>query len=48
MDRWTATAQERVHCAGELDQNAIAGQLDDATVMLGDCGINQLFAKGVT
>jgi hypothetical protein len=34
-------------CTGELNQNTIAGKLDDASAVCGDCGVNQLFAKGL-
>ena len=35
-------AGDRVHHARELDQHAVAGQLDDAALVLGDPGVDQL------
>ena len=35
-------AGDRVHDARELHQHAVAGQLDDAPLMLGDLGVDQL------
>ena len=37
-------AAHRVHHAAELNNGSIAGSLDDATVVHGDCGINQIAA----
>ncbi len=39
-------AAHRVDYAAELDDAAVAGALDDAAMMHGDCGINQIAAKG--
>ena len=38
-------AAHRVDDAAELDDAAIAGALDDAAMMHGDCGINQIAAQ---
>ena len=40
-------ALDRLDDARELDQNAVAHELDDAPVMPGDRGIDELFAVGV-
>src|SRR5207247_4798418 len=37
-------AAHRVDDAAELDQHPVAGGLDDATLVLGDAGIDQLIA----
>ena len=37
-------AGDGVHDARELDQHAVAGELDDAALMLGDLGVDQLVA----
>ena len=37
-------AGDRIHDARELDQHAVAGELDDAPPMLGDLGVDQLLA----
>ena len=34
-------AGHRIHHARELDQHAVAGDLDDAALMLGDLGVDQ-------
>ena len=42
MPRWTSTAQrDGIDGAGELDQHAVAGGLDDAAPMVGDGGIDE-------
>ena len=38
-------AAHRVDDAGELDQQAVAGGLDDAAAMLGDLGVDQFAAE---
>ena len=38
-------AAHRVDDAAELDEAAVAGALDDAPMMRGDCGINQVAAQ---
>ena len=38
-------ASERVDDAGKLDQQAVAGGLDDAALMVGDLGIDQIAAE---
>ena len=38
-------AAHRVDDAAELDDAAIAGALDDAVVVHGDCGVNQIAAQ---
>ena len=38
-------AAHRIDDAGELDQQAVAGRLDDAAAMLGDLRIDQLGAQ---
>ena len=38
-------AADRVDHAAELDDAAVAGALDDAAMMHGDCGINQIAAQ---
>jgi hypothetical protein len=38
-------APRRVHHAAELDDRTIAGALDDAAMVHGDCGINQIAAQ---
>ena len=35
---------DRIHHARELDQHAVAGQLDDAAAMLGDLGVDEFVA----
>ena len=37
-------AGDRIHHARELDQHAVAGQLDDAPSMLGDLGVDEFAA----
>ena len=37
-------AGDRVHHARELHQHAVAGELDDAPLVLGDLGVDQLVA----
>src|SRR5277367_6760742 len=39
-------AAHRVDDAAELDDAAVAGALDDAAMVHGDCGINQIAAQG--
>ena len=42
----TSIAQtHRVHDAAELDDAAVAGALDDAAMVHGDCGIDQIAAE---
>jgi hypothetical protein len=43
----TSIAQRsaRVHDAAELDDAAVAGALDDAAAMHGDCGVDQVAAQ---
>jgi hypothetical protein len=36
-----------VHGAGELDEDAVAGELDDATAIRRECGIDDLLAQGL-
>src|SRR6516225_5300162 len=43
IPRWISTAQ-RVDDAGELDEDAVASELDDAPAVLLDLGIDQLAA----
>ena len=38
-------ATHRVNDAAELDDAAVAGALDDAAVMHGDCGIDQVASQ---
>ena len=38
-------AADRVHCAAELDDRAVAGALDDTAVMGGDGRIDQVAAE---
>ena len=38
-------AAHRVDDAAELDDAAVAGALDDAAMMHGDCGVNQIAAQ---
>ena len=38
-------APHRVHHAAEFDDRTIAGALDDAAMVHGDCGINQVAAQ---
>ena len=38
-------AAHRIDDAGELDQQAVAGGLDDAAAMLGDLGVDQFAPK---
>ena len=40
-------AGDRIHHARKLDQHAVAGQLDDATLVLGDLGVEKLLAMRV-
>ena len=40
-------AGDRVHHARELHQHAVAGQLDDAPLMLGDLGVDEFLAMRV-
>ena len=39
-------AAHRVDDAAKVDENAVAGALDDAPMMRGDRGINQIAAQG--
>ena len=39
-------AAHRVDDAAKVDENAVAGALDDAAMMRGDRGINQIAAQG--
>ena len=39
-------AAHRIDYAAELDDAAVAGALDDAAMMHGDCGINQVATEG--
>ena len=41
----TSSAAHRVDDAPKLDDAAIAGALDDAAMVNGDCGINQIAAQ---
>jgi hypothetical protein len=41
-DLYLGRTTQRVDDAAELDQQAVAGGLDDAAVMLGDLGIDQV------
>ena len=46
ISRCTSTAQRTASTTlGELDQEAVAGGLDDAAAMLGDLGIEHLAAQ---
>jgi hypothetical protein len=36
-----------VYGAGELDQHAVAGSLDNAATMLGDCGVDKRFSESL-
>ena len=40
-------AAHRIDDAGELDQQAVAGGLDDAAAMLGDLGIDERLSTGL-
>ena len=40
-------ALDRIYNASELDQHAIAHELDDATVVLGDLRLDEIFAEGL-
>ena len=40
-------AGDGVHHAGEFGEHAVAGQLDDAALVLGDLGVDQLLAAGL-
>src|SRR6516165_4509081 len=41
------SAGDRIHDAGELDENAIPGCLHDATVVCGDSGIGKFSPDGL-
>ena len=40
-------ASDRVHDAGKFNQHAIAGEFDDAALMLGDFGVDQIFSAAL-
>jgi hypothetical protein len=40
-------ALDGIDYAGELDQGAVAGELDDAAMMLGDLGLDEVLAQGL-